>query len=202
MLAQIVAVLFGVFGPSVDQANAAVAAELEAHEGCDRPLLEQSYDCPERVRWALTAISDRELPSPGQWTYRWFGRHDGDSWAEPGLWKKGHRRGREGKRTAALHSWCPAHSDPEGMSTVGTHGLIYVFNVHRLGVPGNCIPWWIFAAPSFSAEAARARYLKLCKEPGGWCPTPNAILQAMRRRCDRRILSRLECQGGVQAAGS
>jgi hypothetical protein len=203
MLAQIVAGLFRLFGPTVDEANAAVAAELEAREACEVPLLQQPYDCPERVRWALTAVSDRELPDPGPWTYRWYGRHIGDSHHELGLWKLGHRRGREGRRTGALRSWCPAHRDPEGMSTVGTHGLIYLYNAHYLDVVGNCIPWWLFAAPMFSAEAARERYLDLCEDrSGGWCPSPNAVFNAWRRRCDRRMLPREQCQSPVRAAGS
>lgn len=195
MLAQIFAGLLRVFGPTVEEANAAAAAELDDREDCDVPIAEQPYDCPERVRWALVAISDRELPDPAPWSYRWYGRHAGDSWADDGLWRSGHRRGRKGRTTGALHSWCPAHLDSEGMSTVGTHGLMYLYNVHYVGAPGNCIPWWIFASPTVSAEAARDRYLKLCEEKAtGWCPSLHAVLQAWRRRCDRRMVSRDECE--------
>lgn len=204
MLAQIVAGLLRLFGPTVEEANAAVAAELDTWEACDAPLFEQPWNCPERVRWALVAISDRELPSPGEWTYRWYGRHAVDSRYEVGFWRKGHRRGREGRKTGALHWWCPAHHDAEGMSTVGLHGLVYLFNVHRFGVPGNCVPWWVLGVPTFSAAVARDRYLDQCRpdKADGWCPSVDAVFRSWRRRCDRRMLSREECREGVRAAGS
>ncbi len=195
MIAQLFAALVRLFGPEVDDANAAAAAELPERVECDAPFMHQPYDCPDRVRWALTAISDRECPGNYCGKRRWVGRHRRDSGHDPGLWRMGHRRGAKGYRTGGLHWWCPAHADPEGMSTVGPHGLIYAYNVHRLRVPGNCVPWWVFAAPAVSAKAARARYLKMCDVEGrsAWCPSASAAYRAYRRRCRRRELPRAEC---------
>ena len=188
--------LLRLFGPEVDEVNASVAAELEVRAECEGPLWERPFDCPERVRWALVAISDRECPGDYCAHRTWVGRHGGDSGHDKGLWAKGHRRGARGYREGALHWWCPAHQDPVGMSTVGPHGLIYLYNVHRLGVLGNCVPGWILAAPSVSARAALDRYLELCgaESPSGWCPTIKAAFNSRIRRCHRRELPRDECK--------
>ncbi len=196
----IAAFVLQALGPTVEEANEAAAAQVPDYDLCDVPVLEQPYDCPGRVRWALVSISDRECPNNYCGHRRWVGRHRRDSGHEGGLWRAGHRRGGKGYRRGALHWWCPAHADPEGMSTVGPHGLIYLFNVHRLGVFGNCVPWWIFASPAVSARAATARYLRNCK-PGtrdGWCPSERSVGRAFRRRCKRRVLSRSECRKGAR----
>ena len=198
MIAQLLAAILRILGPSVDEANAQAAAELDAYEACDVPLWEQPYDCPERVRWALTAISDRECPGNYCAHRRWVGRHGRDSGHEEGLWRKGHRRGWEHPNwtKGALKWWCPAHWSAEGMSTVGPHGLIYLFNVARLEVQGNCVPWWWFATPTVSARAARERYLERCDDGTGkgWCPKIEFQQKVRRRRCHRRELSRDECR--------
>jgi hypothetical protein len=184
--ASIMAVLLRVLGPDLATVHAELAAALPTDdEVCATPLEEQRYDCPERTRWALTAIADRESPYSFSDGVRWVGRHPRDSGHDAGLWRLGHRRGRAGRRTGALSWWCPAHHDAEGMSTVGPHGMIYLYNVHRLDVPGNCVPWWIFAAPQISAVAALHRYLDLCDEPSSWCPTLPAVVRARNARAAR-----------------
>lgn len=194
IITAIISTLLRVFGPDVDAANAAAAAELELFAECEVPLWEQPYDCPERVRWALVAISDRESPGNYSARFHWVGRHRRDSGHEERLWTRGLERGAKGYRRGGLHWWCPAHWGAEGMSTVGPHGLIYAFNVHRMGVAGNCVPWWVFATPSESARVARHRYLKLCGDNRkGWCPTPEAAERSRTRRCRRRELPRAEC---------
>lgn len=193
--ALIVATLLRLVGPDLDEVHAELVADLPRVPACDRPLLHQPYDCPARVRWSLAAIADRET---GRYSahVRWFGIHRGDAVHELGLWRKGHRRGRAGKRVAALSSWCPAHWDSEGMSTVGPHGQMYALNIHRLDAPGNCVPWWMFASSSFSGEAALDRYLQYCDEPSssGWCPRPSAVRRALRRRCERNDFSGPACR--------
>lgn len=174
----ILAGLLRLLSPDLDTAHAAVVTTLPAAAQCDRPIRRQAYDCPERARWALTAIADRETGyAPNM---RWFGRHPDDSKHERVVWNIGRDRG-------VLEPWCPAHDSPVGMSTVGPHGMMYVFNVHRLRVPGNCVPWWLFATPGISAIAALDRYLHNCDDAdaGGWCPSTAAIRRALRRRCVR-----------------
>lgn len=159
----------------VDGANA-LAAELV---GSDSPACERQwrkpYGCPERVRESLDAISDRELPQEARRRARWFGVHRGDAGHERALEAKGWRRG-------ILSEACPWHGGAEGMSTVGPHGLMYVLNVGRLGVPANCVPWQALGLPIVSALAAGQRYLALCREPGGWCPSAGARVRARKRR--------------------
>jgi hypothetical protein len=199
-LALMVATLLKLAGPQLDAVHAQAVLELPAGPQCDAPLWEQPYDCPERVRWALVAIADRESPGNYSARYRWVGRHAQDSVHDLDLWRVGHERGRKGYRRGALAWWCPVHTDPLGMSTVGPHGLIYLFNVHRLEVPGNCVPWWLFAVPSVSAEAAIDRYLQLCEDMrSSWCPTPRAVASSRRRRCDRNELPPAECRREVTA---
>lgn len=197
ILPHIIAALLRAFGPSVDEANEAAAAEVEPYLECEAPLWEQPYDCPERVRWALAAISDRECPGNYCAHRHWVGRHRGDSGLESDLWRRGHRRGWEHPdwRKSALRWWCPAHATPGGMSTVGPHGLIYLFNIHRLDAAGNCVPWWVLASPAVSARAATHRYLELCSgdTPSGWCPSPKAAYRSWHRRCRRRDLPKNEC---------
>lgn len=186
--ATIVAALLRVLGPTLGDVHAELAAELPRDdEACAGELERQRYDCPERTRWALSAIADRECPGSFSDEYRWIGRHRIDSVHEPGLWRLGHRRGRKGYQRGALAPWCPAHRDAVGMSTVGPHGLIYLYNVHRLDAPGNCVPWWIMAAPAVSGRAALHRYLELCAAPdaSGWCPTIRAIERARDARRGR-----------------
>jgi hypothetical protein len=183
----VIASLLRLLGPELDEVHRDAALELPSRRACAAPLEQQPYDCPERVRWALTAISDREMPGDYSGNIRWAGRHRGDAHFDLELWRMGHRRGAQGKRKASLAWWCPAHWSPTGMSTVGVHSLMYAYNVHRLGVPGNCVPWWMLGIPSVSVEAATDRYLDLCDQPdpSGWCPTLSATVAARRRRCDR-----------------
>jgi len=193
--------LLRLFGPEVDEANAAAVAELEVYDACKAPLWEQAWDCPERVRWALAAISDRECPGNYCAHRKWVGRHRQDSVHDEGIWRRGHARGERGYHAGALHWWCPAHATPTGMSTVGPHGLIYAFNVHRMHVLGNCVPWWVFASPTVSAQVARERYLKLCgpQRRSGWCPSVRSSYRSWKRRCARRDLPRKECREGESA---
>jgi hypothetical protein len=186
ILATLTAAILRLVGPELGDVHVEVVLELPTGPRCFVPLARMPYDCPERVRWALTAIADRELPQSNTDGVRWFGIHRGDSVHEADLWTLGHRRGRKGFSEGALSWWCPAHADPIGMSTAGPHGMIYAFNVHRLRAPGNCVPWWIFAAPKISAIAARDRYLEHCGRPerarSSWCPSPRAVLAARNRR--------------------
>jgi hypothetical protein len=186
----LLASLFRLFGPDLDQVHLEIERELQRHPGshCDQALEHQPYMCPERVRWALTAIADREMPGVSAHVH-WFGIHERDSIHEDALWRHGHRRGRAGKSEAALSSLCPFHADAHGMSTVGPHGLMYLYNVHRFGVVANCVPWWWLAIPSHSAEAALDRYIELCADRtaddpphDGWCPSTAAMKRARRYR--------------------
>jgi hypothetical protein len=180
-IALIVAAILRLIGPTADEVNADVAATLEDREACVRPLIGQPYDCPERVRWALTAISDRECPGHYSAKIRWVGRHSTDKHFESKLLKKGHRRGN-------LSGWCPFHWWSEGMSTDGIHGLMYIYTVHYLEIPGNCVPWWVFAAPQVSARTALAMYLDKCDTGHSWCPSDRAITRAEFNRRARRAL--------------
>lgn len=196
ILSSIFATVLRLFGPELDEVHEQVAAELPVRPECDAPIFSQPYDCPDRVRWALVAIADRESPGNYSARKRWVGRHRGDSRLDARLWTAGWRRADKGYKKAALSWWCPAHLSPEGLSTVGPHGLIYLYNVHRLDAVGNCLPWWLFASPEQSARAARHRYLQLCDDAGparGWCPSLRAAMSARKRRCDRRELPRDEC---------
>ena len=197
MIGAVLALLLPLVGPTVDEAHAAAVADLEP---CEGPWDAQAYDCPERARWALAAIADREGPGNYAASTAWVGIHGRDSRFAPRLWERGHRRGRKGHFRGALSWWCPVHSSSTGMSTVGPHGLIYVYNVHRLGVPGNCVPWWVLAAPAVSARVALDRYLERCgAEPDGWCPSLDAAQRSRDRRCKRGDLARQECRGGMDA---
>lgn len=163
----------------VDDANAVVSELLgRSSAACDRPLAWQPYDCPERMEMALDAVSDRELTREERSVSIWFGRHYGDSGHDQGLFSKGHRRG-------ILSEWCPWHDRAAGMSTVGPHGLMYVLNIDRLGIPGNCVPWQALGTSFVSAVVAGLRYLRTCSsEPSGWswCPRWNAVRRARDRR--------------------
>ncbi len=171
----------------LDEAHEEVTATLPMVSACDKPLRRQPYDCPERARWALTAIADRETGYAPH--TRWFGRHPGDAVHERVLWNIGRDRG-------VLEPWCHAHDSPVGMSTVGPHGMMYVFNVQRLRLPGNCVPWWLFATSGLSAIAALDRYLANCDDPDarGWCPSSSAIRRALRRRCVRNDFTGPACR--------
>ncbi len=140
------------------------------------------YDCPERIQAALANVADREGPGNYNPTRVWIGRHTGDSWAENRLHTKGHHRG-------ILSDWCPAHWSPRGMSTSSTWGLMYVYNIHRLEIPGNCVPWQVFAFSFVAAKAAASHYVALC-DPSrvprwGWCPTIEDQKRSFRRRARR-----------------
>lgn len=164
--------------------QASIDAALEYGRGgddCEVPVWEQRYDCPERMRWALLTISNRE--TVGGWTPHtlWVGRHLRDSKHEDGLWRSGHD-------DETLSQACPFHWTPTGMSTVSAYGLIYKFNIRRLGAPGNCVPWWLVAFSGVASRIAASRYLKNCEmEPVGrsWCPRIRAIIGTMRRYEDR-----------------
>ena len=169
--------------PTTDEGNLAAVATLTDREECDDDLEFQPWDCPERARWALLTISNRESPYNWSPSTRWVGQHvrQGDNRYSAGLGRRAHRRG-------TFQWWCPAHWGSEGFSTVGPHGLMYAFNVHRLDIPGNCVPWWVFATAEVSAHVALDRYLDRCElEPVGrsWCPKLAAVL-ATRTRWDRR----------------
>lgn len=193
MFSAVVTLLLRLLGPCVDDANRAIATELgsldfvdlesgEIQE-CERVAVEdQPYDCAERMRWALLTISNRE--SPGNWSARrrYTGIHAGDS-------RHAGRVYTWAQRFDRLSWWCPSHWGERGMSTVGPHGLMYGYNVQRLGVPGNCVPTWAFGISTVSARAAADRYLSRCTEdpePGGWCPTTKQIVRTFRRAQRRR----------------
>ena len=176
--------------PTTDEGNlAAVAARLVDREECDDDLDYQPHDCPERARWALLTISNRE--SPGNWTpnRRWVGvrTYQGDH-------KHSAKIGRRMRERGRFQAWCPFHWGDEGFSTVGPHGLIYGFNVQRGRWAGNCVPWQYVAAPMQSARLALDRYLDKCEdepEPGrrSWCPRIAQVV-ATRDRFDARAAKR------------
>ncbi len=175
--AAMLTLLFALLTLTVDDANSLTAAALG---NPDARCLQWSkaYDCPDRMRESLSAISDRELPQEDRMSVIWFGRHYIDSGHDSALHRKGHRRG-------ILSGWCPWHVSGEGMSTVGPHGLMYALNVHRLGVPGNCIPWQALGLSLVSSWTAGLRYLANCSsEPQGrsWCPSKGARRRARKRR--------------------
>ena len=172
------ALLLGILTMNVDSANAFAAGLLGEDTPACRYQWRKPYDCPDRMRESLAAVSDRELPQEGRGVSIWFGRHYIDSGHDSGLHRKGHRRG-------ILADWCPWHAEDEGMSTVGPHGLMYVLNVGRLEVPGNCVPWEALGLSVVSALAAGRRYLSNCEnEPEGrsWCPSAAARRRARKRR--------------------
>lgn len=180
MLQDAIALIIALVG-TTDAGNVEAAATLPDRDECHVELHLQPYDCPERARWALLAISNRESPNGWSPARRWVGVHAGDAGHSPGLGQRMRERG-------VFASWCPAHWGSDGFSTVGPHGMIYAFNVKRLGVVGNCVPWWVFALPRVSARAALHRYLDLCEaEPVGrsWCPTTRAVVGTRRRWEDR-----------------
>ncbi len=154
--------------PTTDDGNRAAAATLADREECADDLAFQAYDCPERARWALLTISNRE--SPYSWSPRrhWVGEHTrhGDN-------RHSARLGRKARARGLFSWWCPAHWGDDGFSTVGPHGLMYAYNVRRLDVPGNCVPWQVLASPMVSARVALSRYVDRCEDPEGrsWCPT-------------------------------
>ena len=176
--------------PTTDDGNNAASSTLPDREECHDDLELQPYDCPERARWSLLAISNRESPYSWSPSRRWVGQHtaNGDSKHSAGL-------GRWGRRVGRLSWLCPFHWGDAGFSTVGPHGMIYAYNVQRLDVPGNCVPWQVFASPLPSAKAALGRYLKRCeKEPTrrSWCPRLAAVIatrdrfEAKAKRAARR----------------
>jgi hypothetical protein len=173
------------FGPDVDRSND-LAALLMVRQDCTADLLEDDPDaiCRDRVAAALDAIADRESPGTYAAELSFVGIHARDSRWSTRLWKKGHERG-------ILSTWCPAHWFPFGTSTVGPHGLMYVYNVGRLGVPENCVPWRLLGLPMGSAVAATDRYLQRCtgssSDSGrGWCPSEKQIELARKRRAVRK----------------
>jgi hypothetical protein len=162
--------------------DAALLYGSSADECSELEVWEQPYDCPERMRWALLTISNRETIDGWAVHRVWVGRHLRDSHHEDGLWRKGHRDG-------TLSQACPFHWTPTGMSTVSGYGMIYTYNVERLRAPLNCVPWWMMAFSGVAVHAAAERYLKLCEvEPTGrsWCPRLSAIIGTIRRYEDRR----------------
>ena len=176
--------------PEVDAGNVAAAEEYgtelfinadgEEVECDETPLWDQAFDCRERIRWALLTVSNRE--SVGNWSprRRYTGIHKGDSHHASNIWKRGHKIGR-------LNSWCPAHWTPEGMSTIGPHGLMYGYHVQRLGVIGNCVPTWTFGIGHVSASVAARFYLKTCESKSSrWCPSLSQVLKTKERARRRR----------------
>jgi hypothetical protein len=171
---------------TTDEANQRLASTLPDREECHDDLQFQPYDCPDRARWALLTISNRE--SPGGWSpsTRWVGVH-----TSFGDHRLSARIGRKMRSRGDFQWWCPAHWGDSGFSTVGPHGLIYGFNVARLEVPGNCVPWQIFALPVVSATAALDRYVDKCaveraEGTRGWCPRTDEVLVTKARWDERR----------------
>lgn len=177
--AAMLTLLFALLTLTVDDANSLTAAALG---NSDARCLQWSkaYDCPERMRVALDSISDQALPRERRRTARWYGVHAVDSHLEERNFRKAKRRG-------ILADWCPWHDSAEGMSTVGTHHTMYAWNVGRLGVPGNCVPWQVMGLALVSSWTAGLRYLANCEdEPQGrsWCPSPGDRRRARQRRSD------------------
>ncbi len=181
-------------GP-VDDYNAAMAEEYgvdsfsyvddhgELHEkSCHRTKLKfQPYNCKLRMRWALLTISNREQAGTWHPERRWTGIHRGDSSHSGNVRYWADHFGR-------LRWWCPAHWSDTGMSTVGPHGLMYGYNVQRVGMPGNCVPWWIFSLNAVSARTAAKIYASKCggvdqrpEGKRGWCPTRKAIIRTRNK---------------------
>lgn len=164
--------------------QASVDAALQyatMREDCEVPLGEQPLDCPERFRWALLTISNRE--TIGSWSpdRLWVGRHTGDSDLEFRLYTKGHARGR-------LSLLCPFHWMPDGKSTVSPWGLMYVYNVQRFDFMENCVPWWLMSFAGVSVHAAADRYMAVClsDDPDGWCPSTFEVVRTWVRYGRRR----------------
>ena len=184
MLGTLLALLLSLL-PTTDEGNVAAAATLPDREECDDELAFQAYDCPERARWALLTISNRESPYSWSPNRRWVGQHTagGDNLHSA-------RIGRMARKLDRYSWWCPSHWGDEGHSTAGPHGLMVGYNVQRLDAPGNCVPWWIFATARVSATAALDRYVELCATepaPGerSWCPRLDRVV-ATRERWDAR----------------
>lgn len=170
----------------VDEANIEAATRFGNDRiECDVALASQPYDCPDRLRWALLTISNRE--SAGNWSpdRLWTGISEMDSKHSLKVKARGHKVGR-------LQWWCPFHWGSDGFATVGPHGQFYVYNVQRLGMTGNCVPWQYMALNEVSAEVAAKRYLAVCDadvyspnmdmKPGdGWCPTLGQVVATRRR---------------------
>jgi len=175
------AIIIALLASTVDGANVSAARRHTwTRPSCRVHVSRQDYDCQGRMRWALLAISNRE--SPGSWSPDriWVGVHRGDAEHSPKL-------ARRGRASGVLSWWCPSHWGSYGFSTVGPHGLMYAYNVHRLSAPGNCVPWWVFAAPHLSAQSAALRYLELCgSSSDGWCPSLESTTETMRRHGARR----------------
>ena len=173
--------------PTVDQANRDAALLVgRAGPECDRALWRQPHDCSARIRAALRHVADRESVGNFADHMLWQGRHARDGWADARVHRKAQRR-----PTLAVASWCPWVDEVEGSSTVGNHGLMSDYNRHFLDIPGNCIPWWVFAAPRVSSIAAARKYVRQCGRDGeayspdlagGWCPALLPQMRARRRR--------------------
>ena len=163
----------------VGEANqwAATVAGLSSTD-CDAPLWRQPRACPERLRWSLTVIADRESVGSFADSLRWQGEHPADGWAARRIAANGAARG-------WLKSWCPFHQEDDAISTWSNYGLMYGYNQHRVPELGPCWPSWLLGFPRVAALASARRMLSVClgDRPDGWCPS---MVDEMRAR-DRRL---------------
>lgn len=195
LLERIIIMLVALASPTIDEVNYEMAQRLgveqfdvtddlgqvTTHECTDTPMRLQPYNCKLRMRWALLALTNRE--NAGNWSpgRRFTGIHRGDASYEEGLQRAQIRSGRFSK-------WCPFHRTARGKSTVGPAGMMYAYNVQRVGTWANCMPWWLFASNTISGTTAARLYVSHCsevdqREPGarGWCPTLRAAIRTRNK---------------------